>query len=519
MNTADHVDRRAAQAPSTIALVDGTSRLTWHDVARRSRRLAAALVGAGLPRAAVVYTQLPSTVELFLLRLACERAGLKLVTVPPAFRHAEVTRLVAATQPALAVVAGTWRGTDFRALLAAAAGTLRVLSLARWDAGARDTLEALEAGAPDDAARALAGRAYGAGDTSQLGTTSGSTGAPKLVEVTIGARLRTAAAQVERYRVGADDVVLALTPLITGTADALGYHGAPQLGFRLVLTEHFDAERAAEAILAHGATVVIGVPTMAMRLMTAAATARIPRGAVRIYCSHGAVLPRPAAEALEARLGCRVMQAYGTFEYGGICATARDDPDDVRLGTVGRPLDGNEMVVLDDAGTPVPPGTVGRLHVRGAHANAGYWRAPELTRAAWRHGYFDLMEVGRQDARGNVTIVGRARDLIIRGGQNIFPAEIEELIARHPSVAEASVVGLPDATLGEIACACVVRRAGTTLTGDVLRAFLSTQGTAAFKLPERVEFFDRLPTLAIGHKIDKQQLVAQLLHRRGAAAE
>jgi non-ribosomal peptide synthetase component E (peptide arylation enzyme) len=515
MNTADHVDRLAAHRPAAIALVDEATRLTWGEVAHRSRRLAAALAGQGLARDTVVYTQLPSTVELFLLRLACERAGLKLVTVPPAFRQAEVARIVDATKPALAVVAGTWRGTDFRGLLASASPGLPVLTLTRWDQGARDTLEALEAGAPTDLAGVLARRAYGADETSQLGTTSGSTGTPKLIEVTIGARLRTAGVQTARYGVRADDTVLALTPLITGTADALGYHGAPQVGFRLVVTEHFDAERAVEAIVTHGATVVIGVPTMAMRLLAAATVTRIPRGAVRIYCSHGAVFARSAAAQLEARLGCRVMQAYGAFEYGGICATSHDDPDDVRLGTVGRPLDGNELVVLDDCRAPVARGDVGRLHVRGAHANAGYWRAPQLTQAAWRDGYFDLMEIGRQDARGNVTILGRARDLIIRGGQNIFPAEVEELIARHPDVVEASVIGLPDPTLGEIACACVVLRAGVALTGELLVAFLEDQGIAAFKLPERFEVFDGLPTLATGHKVDRQKLVDEVLQRGG----
>ena len=509
MNTADHVDRVAGLRPAAIGLVDSYTRLTWGEVAHASRRLAAALA-VRLARGAVVFTQLPSSVELFLLRLACERAGLRLVTVPPAFRETEIRRIVAATTPALAVVPGTWRGTDFRALLASAgAGGIATLTLGRWVAGGTATLGALEAGAPAETEwnAVLAGRALSASESSQLGTTSGSTGAPKLVEVTIGGRLATARVQVARYGVREDDVVLALTPLITGTADALGYHGGCQIGFRLVLTEHFDAETAAQAIVDHRATVVIGVPTMAMRLLAAPdLTSRVPKGQVRLYCSHGAILPRAAGAALEAAFGGRVMQAYGTFDYGGICATSYDDTDDVRLATVGRPLDGNELVIRDESGTPVAPGAAGRLHVRGVHANAGYYGAPDATRAAWAGGYHDLGELGRQDAHGNVTLLGRARELIIRGGQNIAPAEIEELIAQHPDVQEVAVIAMPEPTLGEIACACVVRRSGSRLTGDDVLAFLKTQRIATFKLPERIAFFEALPILPAGHKVDRLAL-------------
>lgn len=513
MNTADHVDRLAARVPDRIGLVDEGGRLTWAEVAARSRRLAAALVGLGLPRDAAVYEQLPASIELYLLRLACERAGLRLVTVPPAFRQAEMARLVAATRPAVAVVPGTWRGADYVALLdGLPERPRRVLTLRRWSGAGGDTLETLEAGVRDaDAGAVLAGRAYRAEESSQLGTTSGSTGTPKLVNARIGGRQRTGAAHIQRFGVREDDVVLALTPLITGTADALGYHGAPLVGCRLVLTEHFDAEAACAAIVAHRATVVIGVPTIAMRLLAAPAAAAIPRGQVRLFLSHAAILPRPAAEALEARLGCRVMQAYGLFDFGGVSATSAGDPDDVRLTTVGRPLDGNELVVLDERGQPVPPGTPGRLYVRGAHANGGYFGAPELTREAWANGYYDLMEIGCQDAQGNVTLLGRARDLIIRGGQNLFPAEIEALLARHPDVAEAAVIGLPHADLGEIACACVVRRPGARVDAEGLLAFLRAQGIAAFKRPERFEFFETLPTLATGHKVDRHQLRASVL--------
>lgn len=507
MNTADHCEAIAARHPERGALVDGGSAMTWAEVSHRAGRLAGALVARGLPRGARIYLQAPNAIEVFLTRLACERAGLRAVTVPAPFRRAEIDAIVRATRPMLAIVPGQYHGVDFPALLASIPEAPRdVVTLTRWPAPGVPTLESLATGAGDSGAGSRAARQLAEHESSQLGTTSGSTGTPKLVEVTIGARLRTGRVQAQRYGVTSDDVVLALTPLITGTADALGYHGAPQVGFRLVLSERFDEAEACEAIVAHRATVVIGVPTMATRLLASEHLARVPRGQVRLFLSHAAILAPSVARRLEAALGCRVMQAFGTFDYGGVCATRADDGEDVRLATVGRPLDGNELVVLDEHGHRRPPGTAGRLYVRGAHANAGYYRDPEATRAAWVNGYYDLMEIGRADSAGNVSLLGRARDIIIRGGQNIFPHEIEELLARHPEVAEAAVVALPDPTLGETACACIVRAPGARVSGAELLDFLRRLDIAAFKLPERFEFFDTLPMLATGHKVDKRRL-------------
>jgi non-ribosomal peptide synthetase component E (peptide arylation enzyme) len=486
----------------------------------------------------MVYVQLPSSVELFLLRLACERAGLRLLTVPPAFREAEIAPILEAVAPAIAVVPRRYRGVDHVALLRAlpaapcpaasaqrpaasaqrpaasaqrpGASSPRLVTVRRWGGGDEPTLDRLaEAGAPAVPSE----RAFTASEPCQLGTTSGSTGAPKLVDVTIGARLCTGRVQAERYGLCEEDVVLALTPIITGTADALGYHGCPQIGTTLALAEHFEPGPACRLVAEHRATVVIGVPTMAARMLAAPEIAEIERGQVRVFVSHAAQLPPSLGRALEERLGCRVMQAYGTFDYGGVSATRFDDPEEVRLTTVGTALDGNELVVLDEAGRPCAPGEPGRLHVRGAHANAGYFGREDLTRAAWASGWFDLAEIGVRDERGQVRLLGRARDLIIRGGQNIVPADLEEMLARHPDVAEVAVIGLPEPELGEIACACVVARDGASLAAEGLLAFVRGLGVAAFKLPGRIELFDALPILGTGHKVDRRRLRELVLAR------
>jgi non-ribosomal peptide synthetase component E (peptide arylation enzyme) len=521
MNTADHVDALAAsRRGDRVAVVDSASALTWAELARRSTRLAVALVRLGLPRDAVVYEQLPGCVELILLRLACERAGLRLVMAPVALREAEVARLVEATRPALAVVPGTSGPVDHAAILRRIAGEPRpVLAPARWSGGAEETLEALESGAPPDDGAALAGRGYGPGEYSKLATTSGSTGVPKLVGVRIGRRLDTARQQMARWELGAGDVVLALSAPKTGTADGVGYTGGAQAGFRLVLTEHFDPDRACAAIVRHGVTTIIGVPTMAAMLLRVLDRRRhggIRPGQVRLFVSHGAALPRETARSLEARLGCRVLQTLGAADYGTICASRADDPEDVRHGTVGRPLDGVDLVVLDDDGRPVPPGTPGHLHVRGGNAATGYLDGTSA--AAGPDGYRDLMEMGAQDLDGNVSLLGRTRDLVIRGGQNIVPAEVEAALAGHPAVSEAAVVGVPHPLLGEILCAGVVRHPGAAAGAADLRDFLHARGLARYKLPARIEFLDALPTLAGGHKVDKRRLRDLFVARAGGDA-
>jgi len=523
VNTADHVDALAARWGDRVAVADSASALTWADLARRSIRLDVALVQRGLPRDAVVYQQLPGCVELILLRLACERAGLRLVMAPLALRAAEVACLVEATRPVLAVVPGTFQHVDFAALLPRSlACRPAALTLARFSPGARGTLEALEAEAPDGGAGALAGRAHAAHEYSKIATTSGTTGVPKPVGVRIGPRLHTAREQIERWGLHADDVVLALTSPKTGTADGVGYSGAPQAGFRLVLTEHFDPERAAAAIRRQGATVVIGVPTMAamlLRVLEADRGGAIPRGQVRLFASHGAALPRTTARSLEARLGCRVVQAFGAADYGSMCASRADDSEDVRHGTVGRPFDGIDIVALDDEGRPVPPGTPGHLHVRGGRAAAGDLDAAGTAPAAAADGYRDLRETGIIDGEGNVTLLGRTRDLIIRGGQNIVPAEIEAALAAHPEVSEAAVVGLPHPVLGEVVGAGIVRRPGSAAGVADLLGFLSARSLARYKLPGRIEFLEALPTLAAGNKVDRRGLRDLLLGRDLARRE
>jgi non-ribosomal peptide synthetase component E (peptide arylation enzyme) len=200
-------------------------------------------------------------------------------------------------------------------------------------------------------------------------------------------------------------------------------------------------------------------------------------------------------------------------DCGGISATRWNDPQEVRLGTLGRPLDGNEIRIVGADDRDVAPGEVGRLWVRGLHTDARFFNNPELDANRRVKSYFDLQELGRLDDKGNIVLMGREHDLIIRGGQNIFPADVEATLSQHPKIVEVAVVGIPDAEMGERVCAFVVCGDGKRIDLLEIKSFLEAKGLARFKWPERIEIVKSLPRVASGYKIDKKKLKENFLSR------
>ena len=516
-STADACDRQAAERGDAEAVVDSRARLTWQALAEASDRVALALLELGAERGDVAFVQLPTSADLFLVRVACEKAGLVLAAVPPTFGLAEVRALVAHLRPTVAITAGVLGDQDYAALLADAAGDRAFRLVVRADAAPRGpTLAELAARRPHAGTSFLQRTRFTLFERAQVATTSGSTGVPKCAEVPSYARALTGWCHSQRFGVRPGETLAAFTPLVAGTAEALVYHMVPRLGGRAVLLERFDAAAACQVLRRERAVGAVVVPTMLARLAREPANPeQFP--ALRFLASHGAALAPEHAQAVEARYGARIVQAYGASDYGGLAATAIDDPQDVRWSTVGRPLDGSELRVVDDAGRDVPPGTVGRLLARGPYALGGYYHDGARSREAWRSGYFDLQEYAYQRPDGSYALAGRARDLIIRGGQNVFPVDVENLLARHPDVAEAAVIGMPDAELGERVCAYVVPRDGRPPALAALVAFLRAEGLASFKLPERLEIVDRLPMVPTDNKVDKRRLADDV--RQKLAAE
>ena len=506
---ADFCDDNARRVGEHEALVDARRRLTWGQMGELSDALALGLLDLGLEHDARVLIQMPNSAELFLARLACEKAGLRLVTVAPSLRRAELEPIVRFTRPEAAILPADYRGFRHLELL----DQVRVPELrhvlAAWDevpAGCISLETILSAAVPEERRRLLSTTRYGVEDVCQLATTSGSTGVPKCAAVPLYTRLLTAWMHLRRFRVGGDDTLCAVTAIISGVADGLVYNGVCQAGARVVLMDHFDPRRTCETVAREGVNVLPLVPTMISRLLALEDLDDHDLGSLRTIVSHGSPLPHGVGHAAEARLGCRIMQGYGSVDCGGLCATSWEDPPDVRIGSVGRPLEGNEMRIMDGAGNEVPRGDTGRLWVRGLPSDARFFENPELNARRRADGFLDLQEWGRMDGHGNVYLMGRDQDLIIRGGQNIFPADLENLLIRHPKVREAAVVGYADPEMGERIAACVVAEGGESLTLEEVTEFLRGQGLAPFKRPDRLELMDAFPKVASGDKVDKRAL-------------
>jgi len=367
-------------------------------------------------------------------------------------------------------------------------------------AGAKVVIDAaspeLSAAAPPPAER-------GPDDPAVILFTSGTTGRPKGAILT-HAGLRRAAeniVSVLAYRPG--DVILGAAPF----AHVLGQSGAMNAGIlagaRIAVPDRFEPTRALAEMARTGTTVLLGVPTMCVGLI-AAARESADRPPLRLAHVGGAPLPDEVRAEFERTFACAVHEGYGLTELTGMAAAQPVGVPRV-AGTVGVAVGGEMRLVAAD-GSVCRPGELGEVRFRGGTVVSGYWRDEAATAAAFdAGGWLRTGDLGRTDADGNLTLVDRIKDVIIRGGYNVYPREVEEALHRHPDVREASVVGLPDAALGEEVAAFVVLEPGAAADADALRAFAREQ-VAAYKYPRLIVFCETLPKSATG-KVLKRELV------------
>jgi long-chain acyl-CoA synthetase len=334
--------------------------------------------------------------------------------------------------------------------------------------------------------------------------TSGTTGQPKGAELT-HANLDGNAAIVARTltQVGPGDMVLGALPLFHSFGQTAAMNASLRTGACLTLLPRFDPEQALETMQSQSVTVFLGVPTMYSAMLNLPGRERHELSSLRTCISGGQSLPVELLRGFEQAFGCKILEGYGLSETSPVACQNRPDRER-RPGSIGIPIEGVEMKVVDDSGEEVRHGEVGEILIRGPNVMKGYWRRPEATDETIRDGWLHSGDLGRRDADGYFYIVDRKKDLIIRGGYNVFPREVEEVLYEHPAVLEAAVVGMPDPTHGEEVGAAVVLRDGATATADDLREHVKSQ-LAAYKYPRRVWFVEELPKGPTG-KILKRQI-------------
>lgn len=519
----DFYERNARTRGEAEALVDSRYRVSWAEAKRLADAIASAWIEEGVPRDARVIIQAPNSVYGFLARIACERAGLISLTVMPYMREAEIEAFLAKTEAALAVIPRTYRGFDYLTMYRQQQQRhpgLRDIYLFDeepvGDAASLPSVARAHLGKIDEAA--LEARRFDPlHDVALLTTTTGTTGVPKLVEWPIAPRLCTSKARVALWKLTQDDVTMAIAPHAGGAAGTLTYFAAPLAGAKTIMLEEFEP-RQALAIMAKERVTAIGVvPTHLVRMLEQDVEA-YDLSALRFIRSAGGYLsPQLAAEA-ERRFGAIITSDLGTQDKGSVSGCRMDDPAELRRRTVGRPLPGNEVRLMRLDGQEAAYGEPGVLWFRGPHSPAGYWRDEALTGTVFDpQGWSTTEDVVTVD-HGCLWILGRAKDMIIRGGQNIYPAEIEGLLNEHPSVAAIAVVGFPDKAYGERACAYVVLRQRSTFTLADMTAFLRSKKIARYKFPERLETVSALPTVGDSGKVDKKALRQELERKIAALA-
>jgi long-chain acyl-CoA synthetase len=329
-------------------------------------------------------------------------------------------------------------------------------------------------------------------DTAIILYTSGTTGKPKGAELTHANLGRNAAVTASTLlNLGVEDVIMGCLPFFHAFGQTCCLNAAVANGSTLTLLARFDARKAMEVIARDQVTVFEGVPTMYSALLEQVRLAPTDVSSLRVCISGGAALPVEVLGAFEAAFGCILLEGYGLSETSPV-ASFNHPGRERKPGSIGTPIDGVELRLIDDEGAEVVSGGTGEIAIRGHNVMKGYWRRPDETAAAFHAGWFKTGDIGRVDDDGFYYIVDRKKDLIIRGGFNVYPREVEEVLYEHPAVREVAVIGLPDESLGEEIGAAVALKAAASVTPEELREFVK-QRLAAYKYPRRVWIVDELP--------------------------
>lgn len=501
----DYLEDHASDRPDEPAVIDDDGSITWGDLARRVDATAAGLDALGLERGDRVAFQVPDSVEWLVLRLGVSRAGGVAVPVYPRFGAREIEHVVETTEPRVYVHLDD-PGEEGLDVLRALADTVDALDHVFTAAGGSDTdpYSALP-GDPADVPRTRIDPDY----PDVLALSSGTTGLPKVYYVPQNTYLSTAKDVLGRCAVTAEDTVMALAPVQQAFGHIVSTYLSLASGATAAVTASNDPTDLWTRLAADRPAFVGAIPTQTAKLKNAPEADEHTLTFVRTWVNGGAPLPTEVAEWAETN-GATIANGYGAGD-GGWATTARPmDPQATRIETVGPSHPAMQVRVVDDAGADRPRGEVGEVIMRGGGCCFGYFDDPALTAEVFdvdgpREGWFHSKDAGLLDEAGNLTIVGRLDDMIIRGGQNVYPAEIEDVLVEHEAVAEAAVIGVPDPELGERVGAYVVPARGASITKEAVVDWFESKDLATFKWPERVETVDELPK-SPGGKVKKADL-------------
>jgi long-chain acyl-CoA synthetase len=479
-----------------VALAFEGRRHTNLDQQRAASRLAHALRRLGVGPGDRVVVMLPNCPEVIQSYGAILKCGAVIVPIIFLLGDKEVAHILADSEAKVVITSADmlWKvegslgvlPTLAHVLLVDGGGDGRTRSLAEEAGAEAETFSAVDRG-PDDLAVIL--------------YTSGTTGAPKGVALSHGNLESNARAAASLHELDREDWAVAVLPLSHSYGLTL-MNAGHLLGTRAALLRWFHPEAVLQAIQDFKAVSMSAVPTMLLYLLNYPDAARFDTRSMRVWGSGAAALPPEIVAPFEAKFGGKILEGYGLTEASPVVSAHRlSGPR--KLGSVGRALPGVTVSIQDDEDRPLAVGEIGEICVKGPNVMLGYYRSPEETARTVRGGWLHTGDVGRLDEDGFLFIVERKKDLIIRGGFNIYPREVEEALYAHPKVAEAAVVGMKDPLMGEDVLAFVVLKPGEPASAEELSAFCESR-LARFKCPKQIRFVDSLPKSPIGKILRKE---------------
>ena len=508
----DMLDKAADVYPNKEALVDNTSRLTYSQIREKADRLAISLMELGIKRQDRVLLQLPNWNEFIYSYFALQKIGAIVVLLISRYKQTEVNHLCRLTEATTWILSERFGKIDYIPIiddvLKTNPGLRHVILVRDKDSKRFLSLEKLidKADLSDANRHKLAERRPDPMEVAHMGPTGGSTGLPKVAPHTHNSYISRSEYTARAWDLNSNDTCLIVAPVGHDLSFGTGICPTILTFGKLVMLDSTEPEDILSMIQKEKVTAVAWVPALASRLVNFEGLKDYDVSSLqKMYCGGQASQTNLVKDVYE-KLGCKYINAYGGTE--GMSTMTRLDYDQTTVHTtVGKPVcPYDKYKIIDENGKELPPNTPGELVIKGPCMFTGYYHAPEENEKAFTdNGFFRTGDQAMIDTSGNVILTGRIKDIIKRGGENISPIEIEELIVTQPDVAQVSVVGMPDPVLSERVCAYVQLKPGAELSFEDIISFLKDKGASILQLPERIEFIDSIPLTEAG-KTDKKFL-------------
>lgn len=519
MTWGDMFDKATDIYPDKIGLIDGIGQWSYSQLREKVDRLAISLVKLGIKPRDWVLLQFPNWHEYVIAFFAMQKIGALTLLLIPRHNESEINHLCSLTKPVAWIVPKQYGKIDYRPIIDDVLKEnpqIKNIIQVRADNGGRfPTIDELidKTELTEENLKALEERRPDPDEVSHIMPTGGTTGLPKASVRTHNSYITNVEYHSRAWGITCNDTILVVTPVGHSMAMHWGI-GAAFFNFAtLVLLDAVQAEDICEAIQKKKVTAIPSVPALITRVVTMGGLHKYDLSSLRTISLGGAPSTPELIRTVNDKLKCTVINGFGSSE-GTNTATRPGDSIDIICNSVGRPVCPYDTIkIIDEAGQEVPFGIEGELVSKGPGIFTGYFKSKEENSQIFtKDGFFKTGDKARKDQWGNITITGRIKDIINRGGEKISALEIEHRLSAHPAIHENAVVGMPDQVLGERICAYVVLKPGGRATFEEIIAFLKGNGASVQQLPERIEFINDLPVTKVG-KVDKKILREDIKNR------